>query len=62
MRGFDYRCKDGISLFIARQVDSQRTLIQALSRVGRYGEDCTRYVREDLKDRVVDVSNSATLA
>ena len=62
MRGFDYRCKEGINLLIAKQVDSQRTLIQALSRVGRYGEVCSRYVREDLKDRVVDAGNSLALA
>ena len=26
MRGFDYRCKEGIALMIAKQVDSTRTL------------------------------------
>ena len=44
MRGFDYRCKEGISLLLAQSSNSQRTLSQALGRVGRFDEDCLRYI------------------
>lgn len=39
LRGFDYRCETGINLFIASKVTSQRQLLQALGRVGRYTDD-----------------------
>ena len=43
MRGFDYRCKDGIRLLIASKLDSARAYVQALGRVGRYTDPCERF-------------------
>lgn len=48
MRGVDYRSTDGISLLIAKPLQSKRAYEQALGRVGRYDEKCKRY----LLDRV----------
>ena len=50
MRGFDYRCKNGLALLISKRLDSERALYQALARVGRYDEDiCHRFVLPSLK-------------
>ena len=45
MRGLDYRAKQhDIKLIIARDFPNLRAFIQALGRVGRYDEDCERYL------------------
>ena len=45
MRGIDYKAPDhGIALLIANALSSERALKQAMGRVGRYGEECDRYV------------------
>ena len=45
MRGVDYNCKpNGLKLLIATDFSSDRSLMQGLGRVGRYGEMCRRYV------------------
>lgn len=38
MRGFDYKSISGIHLLIAKTLDSQRAVAQALNRVGRYDD------------------------
>jgi hypothetical protein len=48
MRGFDYRSSTGIALFIAAKLPNKRSYMQALGRVGRYNEECTRTVAEDI--------------
>ena len=48
MRGFDYRCKDGIALLLCCGFDSEEDLHQALGRVGRYGDACVRLVDKEL--------------
>lgn len=48
MRGVDYRCKTGIDLFIDAPLRNERAYIQALGRVGRCDDECSRYVRSDL--------------
>ena len=46
MRGVDYRTANGIGikLLIARNFQSQRAYIQGQGRVGRYMEDCERFM------------------
>ena len=58
MRGFDYRCKNGLALLISKKLDSERALHQAHARVGRYDEDvCHRFVLSSLKTlSPIDVS------
>ena len=51
MRGVDYRCEAGIDLFIDTPASNERAYLQALGRVGRYNDVCTRYVRDDLDKR-----------
>ena len=48
MRGVDYKSKDGIILYIARQFPNTRAYNQALGRVGRYIEPCERYLSPDV--------------
>ena len=44
MRGLDYRAPvNGISLVIAKSFVTERDLNQAMVRVGRHGDKCTRY-------------------
>ena len=45
MRGFDYRAADkkGIALMLCLGFDTQRGYIQALGRVGRFGDSCRRF-------------------
>ena len=53
MRGHDYKMddsnKEGIALFLQKPFSCKRTFLQALGRVGRYGEPCKRYVKKDLE-------------
>ena len=52
MRAHDYRATDGnsgIALFIDKPLSCRRTFLQALGRVGRYGQVCRRFVREGLE-------------
>ena len=45
MRGLDFRTLEtGIALFICTSFEHQRDAIQGLNRVGRFGEQCTRYL------------------
>lgn len=46
MRGIDYRCgsNSSIALFIAASFENQREAVQGLSRVGRFGDGCARYL------------------
>ena len=46
MRGVDYRTKEGkgIKLLIARDSPNRCEYVQALGRVGRYGEPCERFI------------------
>ena len=48
MRGVDYRSNNGIDLMIAKQLPNKRAYEQALGRVGRYGEPCSRHILEGL--------------
>lgn len=41
MRSFDYRCTRGIALFIGRQLDSQRAVLQAAGRTNRYSDEAS---------------------
>ena len=50
MRGVDYRSTYGIDLMIAKQLSNKRAYEQALGRVGRYGEPCSRYMIEGLEN------------
>ena len=50
MRGVDYRSIYGIDLMIAKQLSNKRAYEQALGRVGRYGEPCSRYMVEGLEN------------
>ena len=45
MRGYDYRCKTGINLFLDKCLSNERAFQQALGRVGRYHEPADRYHR-----------------
>ena len=46
MRGIDYRSENGIELLICNPLSNERAYIQALGRVGRYGEPCGRWILE----------------
>ena len=50
LRGFDYHStqKDGIALLVARSLPSSREVRQALGRVGRNGQLCSRYMLSSL--------------
>ena len=39
MRSFDYRCPEGIALFIGKQLESRRDVRQAFGRVARYTDE-----------------------
>ena len=43
MRGYNYRSGVGISLFLCRGFKTARDVLQAKGRVGRYGDQCTRF-------------------
>ena len=43
MRGFDYRCTEGIALLMARGFSHERALMQGMGRVGRMDDLCERY-------------------
>ena len=45
MRGFDYRTADkkGIALMLCLGFDTRRGYVQALGRVGRFGDPCKRF-------------------
>ena len=49
MRGVDYRSSYGIDLMLAKQLSNKRAYEQALGRVGRYGEPCSRYMVSGLE-------------
>ena len=49
MRGVDYRSETGIDLFIDETLMNERAYLQALGRVGRCDDKCSRYVRSDLE-------------
>ena len=49
MRGYDYRCKTGINLFLDESLSNERAFQQALGRVGRYHEPAARYHRMNLE-------------
>lgn len=38
MRGFDYRCTEGIALLLARGFIHKRGLLQGMGRVGRMND------------------------
>ena len=60
MRAHDYRATDdntGIALFIDKPLSCKRTFLQALGRVGRYGQPCKRLVRKGLN--IIDMEESA---
>ena len=61
MRAYDYRAVDGlgIALFIDKPLSCKRTLIQALGRVGRYGEPCRRFIRTGMKP--IDAAENAKI-
>ena len=50
MRGYDYRAKEesGIALFLDKPLSCKRTLIQALGRVGRYAQNCKRFIKDGM--------------
>lgn len=49
LRGVDYRCPTGADLLIAESLPSERSLVQALGRVGRANDDCERYLLKNIK-------------
>ena len=58
MRGVDYRAANGtmgISLLIMSGFDSDRAYIQALGRVGRFGELYKRFIWDGL-EQTVDIN------
>ena len=48
MRGVDYRSTKGIDLFIDVPLSSRNSFIQALGRVGRCADECTRSINRNL--------------
>ena len=44
MRGYNYRCPEGINLLIDKTFSNERAFIQGLGRVGRHDEDCKRFI------------------
>ena len=53
MRSFDYRCPEGIALFIGKQLESRRDIRQAFGRVARYTDETA--------PRLLDLSLSSNL-
>ena len=55
-RGVDFRAIKGcgIDLLIAHQLPNERALVQLLGRVGRYGQDCSRWKLEHEVDALID--------
>ena len=49
MRGYNYRCPEGINLLIDKTFSNERAFIQGLGRVGRHDEDCKRFVSTTLR-------------
>lgn len=49
MRGFDYRSNKGITLIVAASFDKRRSAMQGLNRVGRFGDECKRYLVKDIE-------------
>lgn len=49
LRGVDYRCRTGADLLIAESLPSERSLVQALGRVGRANDDCERYLLKSIE-------------
>ena len=59
MRGYDYRCDpNGIDLFIDHTLKNERSFIQALGRVGRCTDPCSRFFRTGLSPMFNIVSRS----
>ena len=55
MRSFDYRCPEGIALFIGKQLESRRDIRQAFGRVARYtDETAPRLFDLSLSSKLVD--------
>ena len=53
MRGIDYQAEvEGIELLICAPFSNERAYQQALNRVGRNGQPCTRYIIKDLTEFV----------
>lgn len=49
MRGFDYRSKSKpMTLILAASFSNQRQAMQGLCRVGRFGDNCKRYIAKDV--------------
>jgi len=62
MRGHNYRSKDGITLFLCRAFKTDRDVLQAKGRVGRYGDPCDRYTTlKSLVDRNLKCEYLSTL-
>lgn len=55
-RGVDFRALAGcgIDLLITCQLPNDRALVQLLGRVGRYGQECSRWKLEEDVDALVD--------
>jgi hypothetical protein len=47
MRGFDYR-GNMVTLILAKSFENEREAMQALNRVGRFGDDCKRILLESV--------------
>ena len=64
VRGVDYRSVNrlGIDLLIAHSLPTTRELKQLLGRVGRYGEQCSRYHVNSLsKETLVNSKDEAQM-
>jgi len=57
LRGVDYRCRSGADLLIAKSLNCERSLVQALGRVGRADDDCERYLLKGVKPIDVGLEN-----
>jgi len=54
MRGHDYRSEKLITLIIGKQFKCRRDRQQAMTRVGRFYDECVRYETEQVKRQPQD--------
>ena len=62
MRGWNYRSKSGINLYLAKAFKTERDLMQGKGRVGRFGDPCDRFrLLENLIDSKLRLAYLNTL-
>ena len=62
-RGVDFRAVQGcgIDLLITCQLPNERALVQLMGRVGRYGQECTRWKLEGEVDALISEGGARSL-